>query len=393
MHERRKIFLHIGAPKSGTTYLQKILDANRAALRQAGLLYPSVSHFVASQDLRDMQFKRHSNPRVSGAWSSLVAEVERWPGNAVIDHELLAAATPKHIARAINDLRFADVHVIWTDRDMARQLPAAWQESIKNRETITFAHYIEAVRAKPPAGGRQRRIFWSLHDAPAILARWSRDLPADRVHVIPVPARHADRLELWRRFARVLGIDPKRYAVPDGNLNSSLGAAEAAALRDFNAMSAGIEIPWPVYATVIKHGVPRRLNRQSGNRIELPEDVFDWTVQWSRDAIAKLRAADYDPVGDLDELIPAERPTGADPDRIPAEERADAALAMLAAALDLVATRGLRGTDQSVIARREPRGAGELIRALPNAYRLTRWMSRRAAPVVAFAIDNGARRR
>lgn len=373
------MFLHIGAAKSGTTYIQKALSANRAALREAGLLYPSVSHFFASQDLREMQFRNHANPRVSGAWKNLVAEVERWPGNAVIDHELLAAAAQKHIDRAMNDLQFADVHVIWTDRDLGRQLPAAWQESIKNRETITFARYLEAVRAKPPAGGRQRRVFWSLHNAPAILARWSRDLPADHVHVTPVPAGNADRPELWRRFARILGIDPHRYVLPDGKENTSLGAAEAAALRDFNELIAGMDIPWPIYATVIKHGIPRRLTGRTGSRIELPEDVFEWAVKWSRNAVAKLRAAKYDAAGDLDELIPVERPTGADPDQIPSGERADAALAMLAAALDVVAARGLAGNDQPGIARRPPGDAGDMPRGAPNLYRVTRWASRRAA--------------
>lgn len=36
-------FVHIGAPKTGTTYLQQFLHDNRAALRRQGLLYPEVS--------------------------------------------------------------------------------------------------------------------------------------------------------------------------------------------------------------------------------------------------------------------------------------------------------------------------------------------------------------
>ncbi len=35
-----RIFLHIGAPKSGTTYLQTVLWANRENLRRQGLLMP-----------------------------------------------------------------------------------------------------------------------------------------------------------------------------------------------------------------------------------------------------------------------------------------------------------------------------------------------------------------
>lgn len=34
------IYLHIGAPKTGTTYLQNVLWRNRERLRTDGLLYP-----------------------------------------------------------------------------------------------------------------------------------------------------------------------------------------------------------------------------------------------------------------------------------------------------------------------------------------------------------------
>src|SRR5690349_8674678 len=125
----RTVFLHVGAPKSGTTYLQTILHTNRRALARNGLLYPGDairSHFWASQDLRGIRFRGHAEPQVDGAWDRLVDEVRRARGNAVIDHELLAGAAPAQIARALGDLSFADVHIIWTDRDLARQLPAAW---------------------------------------------------------------------------------------------------------------------------------------------------------------------------------------------------------------------------------------------------------------------------
>src|SRR5262249_22208570 len=133
---RPVVFLHIGAPKTGTTYLQNILFSNRTALRRDGLLYPGNavrSHFWASQDLRDMAFHGYVEPQVSGAWDRLVGEIRNFGGAAIIDHEILAAASAAQIDRALADLDFADVHIVLTARDIARQLPAAWQERIKNR--------------------------------------------------------------------------------------------------------------------------------------------------------------------------------------------------------------------------------------------------------------------
>ena len=36
----RKVFLHVGLPKTGTTYLQSIVWANKTVLREQGVLLP-----------------------------------------------------------------------------------------------------------------------------------------------------------------------------------------------------------------------------------------------------------------------------------------------------------------------------------------------------------------
>ena len=38
-----RVYLHIGAPKTGTTYLQEVLFTNRARLAEHGVLYPGES--------------------------------------------------------------------------------------------------------------------------------------------------------------------------------------------------------------------------------------------------------------------------------------------------------------------------------------------------------------
>jgi hypothetical protein len=121
--------------------------------------------------------------------------------------------------------------------------------------------------------------------------------------------------------------------------NRSLSAAEAAVLRALNERLDGVDIPWPVYRSAVKHGLSNALgaSERAAPRIELPEHAYTWAVAWTHDAIARLRTAGYDVVGDLDELVPAGRPTGADPDAVAADDRADAATRMLGAMLVLIA--------------------------------------------------------
>ena len=51
----RRVYLHVGTPKSGTKYLQSLLHANRDTLRGRGVLYPGHRPFdqiLASLDVR-----------------------------------------------------------------------------------------------------------------------------------------------------------------------------------------------------------------------------------------------------------------------------------------------------------------------------------------------------
>jgi len=355
MTDRRTVYFHIGAPKTGTTYLQGVLHANRRALREAGLLYPGTqhAHFWPSQDLRETKFRGHTDAHVRGAWDRLVKEIEGWRGRSVIDHESFAAATRGAIDRALTDLDFADVHLVFTARDLARQLPAAWQERVKNGSTGSYADFLESLRVPREEQDQAARHFWAMQAVPAVLARWARDLPAEHVHVVTVPPAGSEPGLLWRRFAGLLELDPDAYDSSSHVANTSLGAAEAAVLRAFNAAIAELDVPWPAYAGVFKQRLAPALAARAGRPIELPENHFGWVVERSQAVVEELRAAGYSVVGDLAELVPTTRPTGLDPDDVPADARAEAALAGMVSMVGLLA----EGPVATTAVRRAQRGA------------------------------------
>jgi hypothetical protein len=338
--DRPTVYIHIGVPKTGTTYLQSVLHRNRAALRRDGLLYGGThsSHFFASQDLRGVYFRGYADTHVRGAWNRLVKEIAGWPGTSLIDHESFAGAPRPVIERALADLDFADVHLIVTARDIARQLPAVWQERVKNGNTHSYRSFLDSVRSERGRRGTGARHFWVVQDIPSVLARWGRGLPPERVHVVTVPPPGSDRGLLWRRFAGLLDLDPDAYNSESRAANASLGAAEAAVLRRFNAEIGQLNIPWPVHANLLKHRLSTALAQRGTAAIELPEDAFGWSIEYSEKAVARLTKAGYDVVGDLAELIPRSRPTGLDPDDAPAEAQADAALAGMVNLASMVVT-------------------------------------------------------
>jgi hypothetical protein len=186
-----------------------------------------------------------------------------------------------------------------------------------------------------------------------VLRRWGRGVPPERIHIVTVPPPSTDRVELWRRFATLVGVDPDAYEtdVPRG-LNASLGAAEAAVLRRFNAAIADLDVPWPAYAAVFKQQIAPSLSSRS-ERIEVPKDAYDWAVAWSQRTVAELRDCGYDVVGDLADLVPSTRPTGVDPDNVPPEQFADAALAGMVSLVEVVMSSPVA----AIAVRRAQRGA------------------------------------
>ena len=102
---RPKVFLHIGEPKTGTTFLQQVMWGNRAGLAAQGVVLPghhAQDHYRASQDLRGMQMLA-SDPAGSwtGEWEILARQARQAPKAAVISHELFCAADAEQAERAV----------------------------------------------------------------------------------------------------------------------------------------------------------------------------------------------------------------------------------------------------------------------------------------------------
>ncbi|MDT4916729.1 MAG: hypothetical protein QOH89_1429 [Pseudonocardiales bacterium] len=312
---RRVVYLHIGEPKSATTFLQEVLWHNRAALARQGVYLPGLhaqEHFRATQDLREVRQPADdpSGPW-AGEWATLAGQAARTAGVSVISHELLAAATAEQAARAVASLQPAEVHIVLTVRDFGRLLPAEWQETVKHRNRQTWQRWVGRVIGGPDAPPRRRaRWFWAVHDTAEVLRRWSADIPAERVHIVTVPRPGGPPELIWERFASVIGVDPQGMDLSAARPNASLGLAEVEALRRLNVALGRDGLPDWFYAVHVKealaHGVLAQ--RPATLRPVLRPRQADWARSRATALIADLRDAGYDVVGDLAELLPAEQP-------------------------------------------------------------------------------------
>lgn len=344
------VYLHIGPPKTGTTYLQDVLWRNRTVLRSHGLLFPGsrrVEHFHAALDLRGVAFGGYENPAVPGAWQRLVDKtLASNSAKAVISHEVLAGATEAQVEHAVASLRPASVHVVCGARDLARQLPAVWQESLKNRRSRDYDAFLEAALERPRAADRQRGGFWRSQDTVATLRRWSAVLSVEHIHVVTLPQSGGPSTTLWQRFCAALAVDAPELNLPVARVNGSLSPEDAEVLRRLNeALPAGLT--WPEYEERVKRRFNERANAAEGRtRLTVPERYREAVNAKAAEVRSGLASSGYDVVGDLDELLPAASSFGTPPAVAP-DRVTEAALDLLAEVLTEPDGRVRRGQAQA----------------------------------------------
>lgn len=331
-----RVYLHIGEPKCGTTFLQDILWRHRAELARSGLALPGADgadHYRAAQDLRDLE-QDTDDPGITwkGAWSALAKQARAAGPTAVVTHELMIGADDEQAQRAVESLAPAEVHVVVTARDLASLLPAEWQETVKHRNSRTWQEWLGDVIDAPPRRRRPRaQWFWTAHDTVAVLRRWSAVVSPERVHLVTVPRPGSPPELLWQRFASVLGVADAAVDISGARANASLGAPEVELLRRLNARLS--ELPQWFYARSVKNTLAHNVlaGRSSGMRLTVPESRHDWVRAQSELRVQLLGELGIDVVGDLDELLaPEVIPAGADPSDVSDAELLDAALDVLA---------------------------------------------------------------
>jgi hypothetical protein len=341
----RKVYVHIGAPKTGTTYLQDRLARNSRSLSEhdvhlpvgSAFVSPGLFHFRAALDLLGQDWGGQAG-HAAGSWDTLVKKVNRLSGTVIFSHEILSPAAPEHIARLMSDLADSEVHVVYSARDLARQVPAGWQESVKQGRRWSYRRYLGRVQGDRPPW------FARAFDLPGVLGQWSSGLTPDRVHVVTVPSAESEHDRpglLWSRFCTVFGIDPEWVPEDSERVNTSLGMAETQVLRRLNQRVNRTTRRESDYDQLIRGMLAEETlaARRRSQRVALPPQLHDWATERGQGWIDWIEGSGVDVVGDLADLLPAAPAAYRNPDKVPAKLQLKIALDALAAMTQEAASR------------------------------------------------------
>ncbi|MCM0619349.1 hypothetical protein [Nocardioides bruguierae] len=303
-----RVVLHVGLMKSGTTYLQGLLERNQERLLGHGVLFPGPTWDVQARAVNDLLGLTHCEP---GDWARTRDALLAHPGTSLLSMEFLANLGAPGIRGLVAELAPAPVEVVITARDLGRGVPALWQESCKNRRTWTWEEYVEGVRTGEDRPGPGRH-FWRRAAYGRIARRWATEVGADRVTVVVVPPPGAGPTALWDRFREASGL-PADDWLPPARANESLGPAQALLMRRLNegAGDLGGEQYRQRFKALAKHTLGEQ---DEAGRIGFT--VPPWLHARSREEVGTLEAAGIRVVGDLADLAPLDTP-GTDPTEVP----------------------------------------------------------------------------
>lgn len=318
------VVLHVGAMKTGTTYLQNKVLANLDALAEQGVDFAGERWRQQVSAVQDLLSLAQHDPNVeqlsNGAWDRLVRQIRRTDARvSLLSMEFLSFAGDEAARRAVASLHGLEVHVVITVRDTAAIIPSLWQTSITSGGVTTWPRYTKVVRASMRAGGRvgsglaragvpSARRFGEAIDIPRMIKVWTSVLPPEQVHVLVVPGSSAPRDRLWELFAEIIDVDPAATTAPPEHVNESLGLPSAELVRRLNAT---LRLGQPSQQRTVKVDLARDglgPLRADERRARLDPATFRAALRWNKHIRAVLARSDVRVHGDVADL-----PTEADP--------------------------------------------------------------------------------
>jgi hypothetical protein len=212
----KRVILHIGRHKTGTSSLQHFLSENDAALQTAGLLYPRamrrpVAHHALAYLCNPRIFDRFSESEqhsITKEYAQLREEVSTAPG-VLLSSEAFQNAPPENVAAIVG----VGATVVVYLREQLDYLISAYAQAVKNqRITESLEDY-------------EKRVFRADYDS--FLVGWGKALPRGTVVVRLFSEADLTGGDIRRDFVEAIGIerDPNSFVFGGDDRNVSIGGA------------------------------------------------------------------------------------------------------------------------------------------------------------------------
>jgi len=302
----KKLIIHPGFHKTGTTALQQALSEVRADLLEVNYFYPHTAgnaHHRAAWSIIEKTWgwkKRGGRRTAPIEWQKLERKLKKHKESAIISSEFFSEADPKQLALLAEKLRGTDVQVVFTWRPLPFMLASSYQQYLKYGVKISYLEWLDSIFE---GDAKFTPSFWKRNLHGDVVERWVQVFGAANVSLIAVD--ESDPNFLYGSFSEVTGIPNGILREPTHKeLNRSLTFNEAALLLEINRTYPK-DLDWDSYEIFIRKGNIKALT--GSEKFEKSDERFltpDWAVAKATEinlqSINKIKSLGIKIIGDID---------------------------------------------------------------------------------------------
>lgn len=261
MSEKRLI-IHAGFHKSGTTALQESFALNRPLLREKGIFYPPIgtkAHHRVAWALTQKPWgwsKRGGEKTPAKYWDQMASRINSAKEETVIlSSEFFSELDGEKIRKVRSDIKGRDIQILFTLRPLAKLLPSSYQQYLKYGITTEYEDWLHAILDKP-GESKVSPTFWKRHSHGKVVAKWVDIFGKSNVTLLIV--NEAQPTFLFDEMNRVLKLPAGTInAAPSGS-NRSLTMEEISLLLEINKQFPK-DREWEEYENFVRAGYIKEL--------------------------------------------------------------------------------------------------------------------------------------
>ena len=299
--------LHIGPHKTGTTALQAALSQARRAMTAHGVVYPGAmgQHFLAARAVTGVTGPKGDPSGSLQDWTDLLEEVDATDDQRVIvSSETFANAETEDARRIVEELGGPRVHVLVTLRPLAKIMPSAWQQYVREGMRVTYDEWLDGMLNRPPYN-KPTPTFWHRHQHDALVERWASIVGPQNLTVLVLD--ESDRSRPLRTVEKMAGLPTGMLKVQPSRTNRSLTLGEIELIRQLNIEFKRRAWSDDLHRTFVRLGMTKHLQEAhqpapNEPQITTPDWALERAAHIGSNAADKISTLGVRVIGDLSSL-------------------------------------------------------------------------------------------
>lgn len=318
MVSERRLIIHAGFHKSGTTALQEAFDAQSEELKAAGINYPNIgrrAHHRIAWALTGRAWgwsKRGGEKTSRKEWDELAASINKSREETIlISSEFFSELDGDAIRTIFSEIKDRKVQAIFTVRPLVKLLASSYQQYLKYGIKVDYTEWLHSVLDKP-GESKINPTFWLRHFHGRVVGRWVDVLGPQNVTVIIV--NESQPRFLFDSINTYLGLPQGLLKSQETGSNRSLTMEEVALLLEINRRFPE-ERDWDEYEVFIRNGYIRTITdhvkpSSDSGKLLTPRWAIDKGNEIGNQNKRELIATRARIIGDLESLDNSTVPEG-----------------------------------------------------------------------------------